>query len=157
VQYRRTPNEQEAIMTTTDRPALGALHHVAVTVTDVEASAEWYERVLGLQRLPAPIPHYGNQSPGFGLLLLDPSAGWAIGVHHHDLHRGEAADETRTGMDHIGLAVPERRDLDDWARRLDALGGNHSGVTDTADPIPYSTLVFRDPDNIQLEFVHLPS
>jgi hypothetical protein len=51
-------------MTTTDRPALGALHHVAVTVSDVEASAQWYERVLGLQRLPAPIPHYGNESPG---------------------------------------------------------------------------------------------
>ena len=143
-------------MTTTDRPALGALHHVAVTVTDVEASAKWYERVLGLQRLPAPVPHHGNESPGFALLLLEPSAGWAIGVHHHDRHRGGAADETRTGMDHVGLAVPERRDLDDWVTRLDALGVSHSGVTDTADPVPYSALVFRDPDNIQLEFVHLP-
>jgi catechol 2,3-dioxygenase-like lactoylglutathione lyase family enzyme len=60
-------------------------------------------------------------------------------------------------MDHIGLAVPERRDLDEWVTRLDALGVSHSGVTDTTDPIPYSALVFRDPDNIQLEFVHLPS
>jgi hypothetical protein len=29
-------------------------------------------------------------------------------------------------------------------------------VTDTVDPVPYSALVFRDPDNIQLEFVHVP-
>ena len=36
------------------------------------------------------------------------------------------------------------------------LGVSHSGVTDSADAIPYSALVFRDPDNIQLEFVHLP-
>ena len=143
--------------TAADRPALGALHHVAVTVSDVDASAQWYERVLGLQRLPAPMPHHGDESPGFALLLLEPSAGWAIGVHHHERHSKEVADETRTGMDHIGLAVPERRDLDEWVTRLDALGVSHSGVTDTTDPIPYSALVFRDPDNIQLEFVHLPS
>jgi catechol-2,3-dioxygenase len=29
------------------RPALGGLRHLAITVSDVEASAEWYERVLG--------------------------------------------------------------------------------------------------------------
>jgi glyoxylase I family protein len=143
--------------TSTGRPALGALHHLAVTVDDVEASAEWYERVLGLQRLPVPIPHHGDRSPGFGVLLLEPSAGWAVGLHHHQNHRRETADETRTGMDHLGLSVPERRDLDEWAARLDELGVDHSGVTDMADPIPHSTLVFRDPDNIQLEFIHLPS
>ena len=131
-------------------------HHLAVTVSDVEASAEWYERVLGLQRLPAPFPHHGDESPGFGVLLVEPEAGWAIGVHHHERHRSEIADETRTGMDHVGLSVPDRRDLDEWAARLDAFGVTHAGVTDMADPVPYSALVFRDPDNTQLEFVYLP-
>ncbi len=40
--------------TSTARPPLGTLHHVAITVGDIEVSAEWYQRVLGLQRLPAP-------------------------------------------------------------------------------------------------------
>jgi hypothetical protein len=40
---------------------------------------------------------------------------------------------------------------------LDSLGVPHNGVNDTDHPIPYSALVFRDPDNIQLEFFHLPS
>ncbi len=142
--------------TSTQRPALGAMHHLAITVNDVEASAEWYERVLGLQRLPTPFPHHGGVSPGFGVLLVEPEAGWAIGVHHHEGHRGGNADETRTGMDHVGLSVPARRDLDDWAARLDALGVAHARVTDMADPLPYSALVFRDLDDIQLEFVHLP-
>ncbi len=137
------------------RPAIGPLHHLAITVSDVEASAAWYERVLGLQRLPAPFPHHGEESPGFGVLLVDAGAGWAIGVHNHERHQPEPADETRTGMDHVGLLVPERADLDDWAARLDGLGVRHSGVTDVSDPIPYSALVFHDPDNIQLEFVHL--
>lgn len=142
--------------TSTGRPALGAMHHLAVTVDDVEASATWYERVFGLQRLPMPFPHHGEASPGFAVLLVEPSAGWALGLHHHEGHRPESADETRTGMDHVGLSVPERRDLDEWAARLDELGVGHSGVTDVADPIPYAALVFRDPDNIQLELIHLP-
>lgn len=145
-------------MTTSDaRPAVSALHHVAITVSDVEASASWYERVLGLQRLPAPFPHHGEVSPGYAVLLVDPVGGWAIGVHHHEGHRSEAADETRTGLDHVGLSVPERADLDAWVARFDALGVSHAGITDKTDPIPYAALVFRDPDNVQLELVHLPS
>lgn len=138
------------------RPAVSAIHHLAITVSDVAASTEWYERVLGLQRLPAPLPHHGDRSPGFAVLLVEPSTGWAIGLHHHERHRAEAADETRTGLDHVGLSVPERSDLDAWAAHLDALGVEHSSVTDVSDPVPYAVLVFRDPDNVQLEFVHLP-
>lgn len=138
------------------RPAIGSLHHLALTVSDVEASAAWYERVLGLQRLPSPFPHYGDESPGFGVLLVDATSGWAIGVHHHERHQTEPADEARTGLDHVGLLVPNRADLDDWAARLDELGVRRSAVADVSEPIPYAALVFRDPDNIQLEFVHLP-
>jgi glyoxylase I family protein len=135
---------------------VAALHHLAITVSDVEASATWYECVLGLQRLPSPFPHYGDESPGFAILPVEPTAGWAIGVHHHQRHRSGAADETLTGLDHVGLPVPRRADLDDWSGRLDALGVSHSGVTDMEEPVPCSALVFRDPDDIQLELVHLP-
>ena len=31
----------------------------------------------------------------------------------------------------------------------------HPGVIDTDKPMPYSVLVFRDPDNIQLELIHM--
>lgn len=31
----------------------------------------------------------------------------------------------------------------------------HSGVIDTDKPMPYSVLVFRDPDNIQLELFYM--
>ena len=48
----------------------------------------------------------------------------------------------------VGLSVPARADLD-------GLGLEHSGVTDVGEPVPYSALVLRDPDNIQLEPVHL--
>jgi glyoxylase I family protein len=37
--------------------------------------------------------------------------------------------------------------------RLDELGIEHTGIRDEHEPFPYSTVVFRDPDNIQLELI----
>jgi glyoxylase I family protein len=134
---------------------VAGIHHFSPTVIDVEASAAWYERVLGLQRVPAPFPHHGDEDNGHAVLLMDPSVGIAIGLHHHRANPGGRADETHTGLDHVAFGVPARADLDAWAARLDELGVAHSGVIDETNPIPYSTVVFRDPDNIQLEFVHV--
>jgi hypothetical protein len=53
--------------------------------------------------------------------------------------------------------VSHREDLDTWARWLEGLAIPHSGVIDATEPIPYSVLVFRDPDNIQLELAHMPT
>ncbi|MGE3287410.1 MAG: VOC family protein [Pseudonocardia sp.] len=137
--------------TTGQRPPMAGIHHFSPTVTDVEASAQWYERVLGLQRIPPRFPHYGNEETGYAVVLADPAAGVMIGLHHNVANGGEPADETRTGLDHVGIAVPTREDLDSWAAWLDQLGIAHGGVNDTDDPVKYSVLVFRDPDNIQLE------
>jgi glyoxylase I family protein len=54
------------------------------------------------------------------------------------------------------LGVAERADLDAWVSWLDSLGIAHSGAIDTDKPVPYSVVVFRDPDNIQLELIHMP-
>lgn len=137
----------------TDRPQLAGVHHFSPTVTDVEASAEWYQRVLGLQRIPPKFPHYGNEDTGYAVVLADMAAGIMIGLHHHAGNDGGACDERRTGLDHIAFGVPERGDLDTWAAWLDEQGVDHAGVTDATDPMPYSVLVFRDPDNIQLELM----
>ena len=51
--------------------------------------------------------------------------------------------------------VAGRADLDAWARWLDSIGIANSGVVDTDDPMPYSVVVFRDPDNIQLELIYM--
>lgn len=77
------------------RPALGGFHHFSPTVNDVEASAAWYERVFGLQRVPARFPHHPD-------------------------------------------------------------GGAGDARSPTTDPIPYSVLIFRDPDDVPLELVHVP-
>ena len=71
-----------------------------------------------------------------------------IVLHRHDANRRERFAETRTGLDHVGFGVPSRADLEAWQAHLQELGVVQSPIADT----PYgSILVFRDPDNIQLE------
>ena len=134
-----------------DQPTISGVHHVSVTVRDVEASAAWYEKVFGAFRLPVTFAHHDREDTGYTVLVVEPGSGLVIGLHHNAGNEGEAFDERRTGLDHFGFTVGGRADLDRWTRWLDELGIEHSGVRDITEPIPFATLVFRDPDNIQLE------
>ena len=130
------------------------VHHFSPTVTDVEASAAWYEKVFSMIRLPITFPHHDKEETGYAVLLLDPVSGFVIGLHHHESNEGEEFQESRTGLDHMGFGVSSRESLDEWVKKLDDLGVEHSGIRDISEPAPFSTLVFRDPDNIQLELVY---
>jgi catechol 2,3-dioxygenase-like lactoylglutathione lyase family enzyme len=141
-------------MSDTTGSTITGIHHFSATVRDVEASAVWYEKVLSMTRLPVTFPHHEREDTGFAVLLLDPVSGLVIGLHHNEANEGEGFDEARTGLDHIGFGVPSRESLDDWVAKLDELGIEHSGIRDITEPVPFSTLVFRDPDNIQLELIH---
>ena len=100
-------------------------------------------------------PHYGNEEAGYAVLLTDFSCGIVIGVQHNTRNDGQPFDEARTGLDHMSISVPSRSDLESWAEWLDNLAVPHSEVTDVEHPIKYSALVFRDPDNIQLELIFM--
>ena len=124
------------------------LHHIALTVNDLEASIAWYARVFGIS-YQMEEAHEG----GVGKLLADEQWRLVIVLHHHDANPGEAFSERRTGLDHVGLAVPSRTELEAWQRHLAGLGVRQSPIADR----PYgSVLVFRDPDNIQLEMFAPP-
>jgi glyoxylase I family protein len=135
-------------------PATTGIHHFSPTVSDVEASAAWYEKVFGLDRIPTVAPHHDDEDGGYAILLIDPRSGLLIGLHHHVAAIDGAFDERRVGLDHIAWGVPEHADLHAWTAWLDELGITHSGVIDKASARPYSVVVFRDPDNIQLELFH---
>ncbi len=130
------------------------LHHLALTVSDVETSVPWYEGVFDVA-YRMDVPHPG----GVGKLLSDDAMELMIVLHHHDTNGGDLFHETTNGLDHAGFVVPTRQDLEDWQDHLDAHGVVRADTADkplTQSPIadePYgSVLVFRDPDNIQLEF-----
>ena len=127
--------------------------HIALTVTDLEASVAWYEQVFGLRHVND-VPHEG----GTAKILTDETRSLMFALHRHDANERERFAESRTGLDHVGLAVPAREDLAAWQAHLEAHGVarveradkplTQSPITDAAYA---SVLVFRDPDNIQLE------
>jgi glyoxylase I family protein len=147
--------KEPALTETTAVPAVTGFNHFSPTVSDVEASAQWYERVFGMNRVPVTFPHYGAEEKGYAVLLIDPRSGIAIGLHHHEGNPGQLFDEVRTGLDHISFGVADHASLETWASWLDELGIEHSGVVDVDKPMPYSVVVFRDPDNIQLELFYM--
>ena len=132
-------------------PGITAIHHFSVTVTDLEASLAWYQRLLRADRVPMKFPHYEREDTGYGELLVEPRSGVVIGLHTNTANDGELFDEARTGLDHVALNVATREDLEAWTAWLDKLGIKHSGIRDGVEPFAFATVVFRDPDNIQLE------
>jgi len=129
------------------------LHHLALTVTDLDASVQWYGDVFGVHPV-LDVPHQG----GVGRILADADRALMIALHHHDSNDGELCTETATGLDHAGFTVGSRADLEQWQDHLEAHGVVRADTADkplTQSPItdaPYaSVLVFRDQDNIQLE------
>jgi glyoxylase I family protein len=134
-------------------PGVTGLHHVSLTVTDIEASLGWYQRLLRADRVPMKFPHYEREDSGYGVLLVEPRAGLAIGLHTNTANHTAQFDEAQTGLDHVSFNVATRADLETWTAWLDELGIKHTGIRDEKEPFPYATVVFRDPDNIQLELI----
>jgi glyoxylase I family protein len=129
--------------------AITGFHHLSLTVTDLEASAAWYQKTFGLQQVMEEA-HEGGRA----LVFMQPDTGVFIGLHAHDTNDVSSFDEARTGLDHVSFSVPSRHDLVEWEKTLRNRGIVVSAISDQ----PWgSVLVFRDPDNIQLELCAPPA
>jgi glyoxylase I family protein len=123
-------------------PSCTGFHHVALTVRDLEASSPWYERVFDLETV---MDEPGEQRAARVYRLAGTST-W-LGLVQHQANDGSPFSPTRTGLDHLAVAVESRDAVDEWAAHLDALGIEHSGAIDVP---PGAILNFPDPDGIQL-------
>ena len=125
------------------------LGHVVFTVTDIERSVPWYSELLGLTKL---MEEAHPDCTGYAVVLGKPDWSMCVGLHTHPTNERERFSESRTGLDHVGFMVTGRAELDAWESRLTELGVDHSPINDQEG---YAVLVFRDPDNIQLEFMSM--
>ncbi|MDQ0094516.1 VOC family protein [Paeniglutamicibacter psychrophenolicus] len=125
-------------------PDFGTPSHIDLSVSDAESSARWYCDVLGLRRVRR--ADFENR---IMIVLVHLATGLVIGLNQHASVPVARFDDRNVGLDHIGFSVAERADLDAWEEQLTALGVVHSPAQDTSNG---AALVFRDPDNIQLEF-----
>jgi len=129
-------------------PDFTGVAHIELTVRDADRSASWYEQVLGMQRLEIPEEFSNASVPAREVSLLHPTAGLVLSLIQHQSGEDGDFSEFRVGLDHLALAVESRAVLEDWVAHFDGHGVGHSAISDR----PWgSVLVFRDPDNIQLE------
>ncbi len=131
-------------------PEMSGINHVALTVTDLDRSRSWYEAVFAMTPLMEDTHPDGT---GYFVLLANATLSVLVGLHTHPANEGEPFAESRTGLDHVGFTVSSHAELEAWEARLTELGVAHAPVNDQAG---YSVVVFRDPDNTQLEFVCTP-
>lgn len=134
--------------------AIVGIHHLGLTVTDIEASASWYEAVLGFERSGRYAAAGGERAKVF---LRHDHLQVRIGLTEHTTAAHSVFDETRIGLDHLAYQVDTEAELREWERHL-----AHHEVPFTpvapANSIPGAlVLVFRDPDNIQLELFYDPT
>jgi catechol 2,3-dioxygenase-like lactoylglutathione lyase family enzyme len=124
--------------------------HVALTVSDLERSIDWYTGLFGTA--PAHVGSFLTDSPDEFRAAI-----WAIpnlGLHCFDDARPGRFDPRRPGLDHLALHCANRDELVGWKERIDALGYVRGEILDE----PYgSGLAVFDPDGIAIElFVPRP-
>lgn len=128
-------------------PQFPGITHVAVTVSDLDRSTEWYRKLFDAE----PVLNEDTGPFHHVVWLLGQTL---FGIHGFpDLKSKDAFDERRPGLDHVAFGVANRGELETWKKRLDELGIANKGIDDG----PYgSGLSFRDPDNIALEIFAPP-
>ena len=130
--------------------AFPGLQHVAITVSDLDRSTQWYSRLFGADA----VLDEDEEGGQFHHTVFVLDGGMLFGLHtHHGKESGDRADERRTGLDHISFGVGSHAELAQWAKKLDELGIENGGVKKAHYG---SGVSFRDPDNIALEFFTAP-
>ena len=128
--------------------AFPSVHHVAVTVTDLDSSAAWYSKLFSAEPVL-------DEDTGAFYHKVCALGGTLFGIHGHKATDAQDRfSEFRVGLDHVSFGVASRGELEECEKLLDGIGFKHGGIVDA----PYgSGLSFRDPDNNALEFFAPPS
>jgi glyoxylase I family protein len=136
--------------------SLGPVHHLRLTVTDVERSRAFYTELLGFQVAmdappPAGDPHHDLTVDVLQDGIVLANGDLLIGLRPVDAERaGDRFDPFRCGLDHMSFGVPARADLEAAVREFEERGVEHGGITELP-PFAIAVLPFKDPDGIALE------
>jgi glyoxylase I family protein len=138
--------------------AQGGINHLALTVTKLEQSSGFYDKVLGLAGYTRQeVPEATQQ------LMKTPLLAWtsANGAITMRSAKGENLrkphDRTAPGLNHLALTAESRAEVDRMHDLLKEIGAH---ILDPPAEYPYFpgyyAIYFADPDGIKLEFVFMP-
>jgi len=143
---------------------LDGVHHVGITVRDLEASRAWYSDMFGLP--PGPVNHGAGPELARGVQVPDARLTFSmltvgstrIEFLEYQEPVGEDFDRRNcdVGAAHVCFEVD---DLDAAVAELSAKGAVFSSPPNTIDEGPLAGsrwAYFRDPDGIQLELWQSP-
>ena len=131
----------------------GDIHHLRLTVTDLERSRRFYTGLLGFEvAVESPPPDDPSAAEAFTVLF-----GGVVMIRGNLLMGlrpmapgGDRFDPDRVGLDHLSFGVASRADLDEAVRLFDEQGVRHGTITGLPS-FGIDVLSFEDPDGVQLE------
>ena len=126
-----------------DQLSLGAIHHMAITVADVDRSLDFYVDLLGFQIAVEFRPRVMLSNGHVALVLTPPP-------DPEQAPQGDRFSEHRIGLDHLSFSVDSRDELEAAARLFDERGVER-GEIKPLEGFGIYVMAFRDPDNVQLE------
>jgi catechol 2,3-dioxygenase-like lactoylglutathione lyase family enzyme len=121
-----------------------SIDHVSINLTDAARSLDFYERILGFQRLQTvdcgefDITYFGL--PGGGRLEL---------FDYHGRNRQDSREESAAGLRHIAFEVTDVAAHEDLLR---AQGVEITLPTTDLPNLGARVLLFLDPNGVTLEF-----
>jgi len=133
--------------------AIGAIHHLRLTVTDLARSRAFYTGLLGFEvAVESPPPDDPAAKAVYpvlwgGVVLI--RGNLLLGLRPV-APAGDRFDPDRVGLDHLSFSVASRADLEAAARLFEEHGVAHGEIT-RLEGFGIDILPFRDPDNIQVE------
>jgi glyoxylase I family protein len=131
----------------------GGIHHLRLTVTDVERSRQFYTSLLGFEvAVESPPPDDPAAGEVFKILF-----GGVVMIRGNLLMglrpmapSGDRFDPDRVGLDHLSFGVASREELEQAVRLFDEHGVRHGGIANLPT-FGIDVLSFEDPDGVQLE------
>jgi glyoxylase I family protein len=133
--------------------SIGGIHHLRLTVTDVQRSREFYTGLLGFDvAAESPPPDDPSAAEVYKILFggIVMARGDLLMGLRPVAPKGDRFDEDRVGLDHLSFSVPDRASLERAVALLEERGVPHGEIT-ALPSFGISVLSFRDPDNIQIE------
>ena len=123
---------------------LTGVDHLGFTVTDLGRATSWYCEHLDFE----PLARYSRPDLGAEVQVLRRrEIPMRLSLRCFATGSREPFNELRVGMDHVALGVADNEALVAWQARLEDAGV----ACNRTDQPELSILVFRDPDNIQIE------
>ncbi len=121
--------------------SLAGLHHVTLSVSNLDDSVQWYRDVLGLEEM------FRQDFDDRRMVVLQfPGTLHTLGLVEHQ-GAVPGFDPHTIGLDHLAFSVTSGEELAAWPDRLNERGVTHSGPVET----PFGGMLnFEDLNGIAL-------